>query len=51
MYVHTAMPSQTYYVKSEHVTLLDELADREGLDNPSQALQHVLDEYREEYNA
>lgn len=42
------MPSETYYVKKRHQEYLDEQADeRDGVDNPSQALQEVLDEHME----
>lgn len=40
------MPSETFYVKPRHITFLDgECDERENVENPSQALQEVLDEY------
>lgn len=42
------MPSQTYHLTRVQMEYLDTLCDTEpGLENPSQALKYVLNEYME----
>ena len=45
------MPSQTYYLKHEHMAFLDDLCDStEGVNNPSQAIQYCINQQMQRDN-
>lgn len=44
------MPSETYYLGDENHEYVRDIRDRRDLDNPSQALQTIVDYHREHFD-